>query len=306
MLEIRNLSVNYKKKNNEEIKALSSININIKEGEILGVVGESGSGKTTIAKAILRLLPLNTIVEGEVFLSDLKIDDNNIDEMRGKKIAYITQSYYTSLSTRFNIGKQFDLILRSDSDLNKNLRKSKMLYLLSKLNFDNPKDLLSKYPFELSGGMLQRVIIAMAISQNPVLLIADEPTSSIDAITKSKLLELLMEISIKTKISILLISHDLALVHNFADTIAVTYQGFILECGDSKEIYNNPKHPYTELLINSKPDFNKKILEEKVVLREKSDSDCLFHQYCRYFSKKCMNNVGNNSSMNSKFKCMRM
>lgn len=287
MLTIKNLTVRYKRKDKSYLYALKEFDLELRQGEILGIVGESGSGKTTLAKAILNLLPPNAEKLGEIVLGGKILDNKNINDFRGTHIGYITQSYYTSLSNWFRVGTQFDMLYKSSTRMTKSERKSKVLGLLQQLNFSQTEELLEKYPFELSGGMIQRIIIAMAVSQNPLLLIADEPTSSIDAITKTKLLTLLRDINKKTKVSIILISHDLSLVHNFTDKLIITYKGYVLESGLSKEIYNRPQHPYTELLINSKPDFIKTQLKEKKMLRNNDECKCIFFKYCPSFNNDC-------------------
>ena len=293
MLKINNLSVTYFE--NASKKALNNINLELNKGEILGIIGESGCGKTTIVNSIMDLLPETARIEGQITYNDNILDKSNIGKFRGTKIAYISQQFSASLSDYFKIGSQFDYLLKSQADyskkkLSKIERNNKMISILAQL--DLASDYLDKYPFQLAGGEQQRICIGMAISCNPELLIADEATSSLDSMTKEEILDILSNLNKKENLTILIISHDLPLIIKISHKIAVIYNGTIVEELKSSSINSILIHPYTELLLNSKPDFQKKFLAEKKCLRDcDSQNDeilnCPFFKYCKYYQITC-------------------
>ena len=287
ILEINDLSVNYLTKMNK-IKAINKISLSIKKQEILGIIGESGSGKTTLANAILHLLPNNAEVFGKIYFNGIILSPQIIPLYYGKIISFIFQNIYSSLSENFTIKSQFHYLLKSNSNLKKKERNQKILNILQELGFNNPNEILSKYPFQLSGGMLQRIIVAMAISSEPALLIADEPTSAIDENLKIKLLKILNMLKEKKELTILLISHDLSLVIDFCDTIAIMLNGEIVEKGKKYDILTNAMHPYTKLLFKSKPDFKKKNLtERKIINTDIVNSPCKYYPWCPIAIEQC-------------------
>lgn len=300
MLNINHLSVTY---HNSEIatKAVNDVSLAICQSEIVGLVGESGSGKTTIANSILDLLPEKTEIAGKTFFDGKELSQKTIQTIRGKDISYISQNFYTSLDKNIRIGKQFDLILRSNTTLNRKARKEKIFQIMTELNFHNVEEVLSQYPFQLSGGMLQRVIIAMAIVLRPKILVADEPTSAIDSMSKNRLLALLATLKEKFDLGILIISHDLRIIKDYADTLVVLYQGEVMEKGKNSKIYNSPRHPYTKMLLESKPDFKKKILREKKLLRAKQK--CVFSPYCPECNGVCNSDIKAVTEENYYCKC---
>ena len=304
ILQVQNLTFTYSS-NNKHITALKNINIEINQGEIFGIVGESGCGKTTLAKEILKLHnDENHFTSGNIYYKSKKLDNERIKQLRGSEIAYISQNFFSSLSNYFTIYKQFDYLLKSKTNLDKNTRRKKIVNSLMELNFENVEELLTKYPFQLSGGMIQRVVIAMALSLSPSILIADEPTSAVDSSAKKKLLDILKKVNVITNIAIILISHDLAIVKNFTQNIAIFYEGELIEKGTNSEIFSNPLHPYTKLLLESKPDMKKEYLHEKKKLNNYSSS-CAFVQYCKEADNKCLEIVQEMSIGKRFVKCTR-
>ena len=301
MLNINKLNVTYYT-NNACKQAVRNFNISIKQGEIVGIVGESGSGKTTVANAILQMLPNHTETSGVIKLDGTVLNKYNIQKNRGLNISYISQNFYASISNYFTIESQFDYLLKSISDLTKSNRTKKMRNVLSNLGFENPKEILHKYPFQLAGGMRQRIVIAMAISCEPKVLIADEPTSAVDTIIKGKLLNILYDLNKNKNLGILLISHDLPLVANFCKRIAVMFNGEIIEEGSSQSIFHNAIHPYTKLLLKSKPDFKKTILSEKRRINY-GNSPCSYFPWCDEAIEICNRELKENIAYHHYLKC---
>ncbi len=259
-LEVKNLSTHFF---GEEItKAVDGVSFNIKKEEIFGLVGESGSGKSVTSMSILNLLKKpGKIVNGEIFLDGVNLLELTQEEMRsyrGKKISMIFQDPMTALNPVMKIGKQIDEIFLTHTNLSKEEVKAKTIELLEKVKIPEAKDRYNSYPYELSGGLRQRVIIAIAIALEPQLIIADEPTTALDVTIQKEIIELLLELKKELSSSILFISHDLALVSKIADRIGVMFAGKIVEIGDAKELVKNPQHKYTKALLECLPQFAKK------------------------------------------------
>lgn len=251
ILEVINLNIDYLSTNKTSYR-VCDINFTLTKGKVIGIIGESGCGKSTIAKSLLKILPQNTYVEGEVLLEGidiLKLNEKQMQSIRGNIISMIFQEPMQALNPIRKIKKQFDDILE---DYKKENGKSKTNELierkLKEVNLKDTKKILNSYPFELSGGMAQRVIIAMSLIENPRILIADEPTASIDAINRR---EILNEIKKLKDMSIIMISHNLEEVYDMCDEIIVMNKGIVVEQGDAKEIFNNPTHQYTKALLQS-------------------------------------------------------
>lgn len=257
LLEIEDLSISFKT-SDKEIKAVENISFNIKKGQITALVGESGSGKSVTALSILKLLPYPQAFHpyGSIKFNGkeiLKLDDKNIREIRGNKISMIFQEPMTSLNPLHTIEKQISEVLLVHKGLSKKQAKEKCIELLSMVGLENLTARLEAYPYELSGGQRQRVMIAMALANEPDLLIADEPTTALDVTIQQQILHLIKELQKKSKMAVLLITHDLNIVRHMADHVCVMKNGKLVEQGKTTDIFNNPQDKYTKLLISSEP-----------------------------------------------------
>ena len=267
VIEIKNLSVTFNVNQNLVI-AVKNSNFEIVKGKSLALVGESGSGKSVTALAIMKLLNLNssTKVSGEIMFNKqnlLKLDDRDLTKIRGKKISMIFQEPMTSLNPLHTIKKQIVECLEVELKNNNNkFLENECIKLLKLVGIENPKSRLNHYPHQLSGGQRQRVMIAMAIANKPDLLIADEPTTALDVTIQKQILELLDSLRKKIGMSLLLITHDLNIVKRISHRVCVMKDGEILEKGETKKIFQNPKNPYTKKLINSFPKEKTKSLSQ--------------------------------------------
>ncbi|MDY6863342.1 MAG: ABC transporter ATP-binding protein, partial [Thermodesulfobacteriota bacterium] len=260
ILEIKNLKT-YFFTEYGRIPAVDGVDLSFKKGEILGLVGESGCGKSVLALSILGLVPSppGKIVAGEVnFFGEnlLSLSEKDLRKIRGNRISMIFQEPMTSLNPVFTIGNQIIESLVLHKGLRKKEAFEKSVELLDQVGMPGPKEIMKSYPHQLSGGMLQRAMIAMAISCTPSLLIADEPTTALDVSIQSQILDLLLKLKEALNMSIILITHDLGVVSEMADRVAVMYTGKIQEFAKVTDIFNNPLHPYTIGLLNSLPQFN--------------------------------------------------
>ncbi len=245
-----------------EVKALNDVSIRMKEGEVLGIVGESGSGKSVTAYSLMGLTAENgKIMGGEVNFNGHRIDlmtEKEIRKVRGKEISIIFQDPMTSLNPVYTIGNQIEEAVRIHGDKSKAEARERALTLLKLVGINEPERRLKQYPHELSGGMRQRVMIAIALALEPKLLIADEPTTALDVTIQAQILELMNELKDKLKMGIMLITHDLGVVASMCDNIAVMYAGEIVEYGSADDIFYDPKHEYTKGLLRSIPKFQEK------------------------------------------------
>ena len=245
-------------------KAVDNVSFDIYKGEVLGIVGESGSGKSVTSLSINRLIPNppGEIVSGEIIYNNTNLLDLSYDEMkdiRGKEIAMIFQEPMTSLNPVLKIGVQMNEILIKHYDLNDDDATKKSIEMLNAVGIPNPEQRIDEYPHQFSGGMRQRVMIAMALQCNPSLLIADEPTTALDVTIQAQILDLMMDLKDKRKdAAILLITHDLAVVAETCDRVIVMYGGEIQEIATIEELFKNPLHPYTKALMNSIPHMERK------------------------------------------------
>lgn len=256
LLEIRNLNIQFRH-HHAIVKAVEWVDLDVYENEILALAGESGSGKTVTALSITGLLPPNAeIVSGKIIFQKkdlLKAGLSEIESIRGKEISYIFQEAAASLNPVLTIGRQIreSIILHQSGGVKKNEALNAAVDLLKLVKLPHPERILRSYPHQLSGGMNQRVMIAMALSSNPRLLIADEPTTSLDVTIGLEIMRMLLELKAKMKFSILFITHNLALVQEFAQRVAIMFKGRIVEQADSKKIFSSPCHPHTRDLIES-------------------------------------------------------
>lgn len=262
LLEIKNLHLEFP---NEErtLEALCGVNLRVHEGEILGLVGESGSGKTLTALSITRLLPkFAKITRGEILFDGRDLigrDEDDLRKIRGAKISYVFQDPATSLNPVFTIGEQLIEGIelhqgtRGEGSLPRKAAFGIAVSALKEVGMPAPEDIMHAYPHQLSGGMKQRAMIAMAISCKPKLLIADEPTTALDVTIQAQILDLLVRLKEELRLTIILITHDLSIVAQVAEKTAVMREGQVVEYGDTAMIYNNPSHPYTRKLIDCIP-----------------------------------------------------
>lgn len=278
------------------VKAVDDINLRINRFESVGIVGESGCGKSTLALSILRLIPHpGKIVSGKIFFENvdlLKLTEKEMRKIRGRKIAIIFQDPRSSLNPVFNIGSQIaEAVQLHQLIKNKNELKYKVVNMLEKVNIPDPEKRYLNYPHELSGGMCQRVMIAMALSCNPDLLIADEPTTALDVTIQAQILDLMKKIQKEFKSSILLITHNMGIVAEMCNKVAIMYCGKIVEYGDTMTIFKEPKHPYTQALLESIPRIDTKkelkAIPGSVPSLINPPRGCRFHPRCGYTSKIC-------------------
>lgn len=264
ILEIKNLNVAFHI-NGNDYQALHDINLSLEEGKMLAIVGESGCGKTVTAMSVLRLLAPNAkILSGEIIYKGkniLTIPEKNMQSIRGKEIALIPQDPMTALNPLFTVGSQITEIIEIHQNIKGADAEKRAVEVLEQVKIPNAKERLKAYPHEFSGGMRQRVIIAMAIACKSKIIICDEPTTALDVTVQAQIMELLNEIKQQYNTSFIFISHDFGLVYETADSAAVMYNGHVVEYSESYEIFKNPKHPYTKALIKALPDFNSKKLE---------------------------------------------
>lgn len=264
ILEIKNLNLSFRS-DDKEYQALHNVNLTLKGGEMLAIVGESGCGKTITAMSILRLLAQNAkITSGEILYKGhnlLTLSEKEMQKIRGKEIALIPQDPMTSLNPLYTIGSQLLEVIETHQNLKGEEAEKRAIEVLEKVKIPNEKERLNAYPHEFSGGMRQRVIIAMAIACNSKIIIADEPTTALDVTVQAQIMKLLKEIQKDFGTSFIFISHDFGLVYEAADTTAVMYAGHVVEKSKATDLFKNPKHPYTQALLKTLPDFNSTKLE---------------------------------------------
>ncbi|WP_282920826.1 ABC transporter ATP-binding protein [Ignavigranum ruoffiae] len=267
ILEVKDLHVSFKTFAGRN-HAVRGVSFGLNKGETLAIVGESGSGKSVTSNAIMRLIPEppGHYDQGEIIFQGknlLDLSENEMAEIRGNDIAMIFQDPMTSLNPTIKIGKQImEVIQIHDRKVSDKEAKARALALLEKVGIPDPDKRFNQYPHQFSGGMRQRVVISIALAANPQLLIADEPTTALDVTIQAQILELMKEIQKDSNNSIIFITHDLGVVANVADKVAVMYAGQIVEYGDVNEIFYNPKHPYTWGLLGSMPDLASDSQEE--------------------------------------------
>jgi len=256
LIEVKNIRT-YFEVDEGEIKAVDDISFQLKQGETLGIVGESGSGKSVTALTIMRLLAETAQIEsGEIsfFGQDLvKLPIPELRKIRGKEISMIFQEPMTSLNPVFTVGSQIMEAILTHQNVSKSEAKDRTISLFREVGIPDPEERIYSYPHEMSGGQRQRVMISMALSCNPKLLIADEPTTALDVTIQSQILDLLRHLRDNRDMSILFISHDLGVIAEIADYVAVMYRGKIVEYNSLLEIFSNPKHPYTKGLLACRP-----------------------------------------------------
>ena len=273
-LKIKDLSVDYKMRK-ETIYAVKNVNIEVNKGEILGLVGESGSGKSTVGNSIINLIDEpGKVSSGSVMLGDLNIHENpdNIIKYRGKKIGLIFQDPQTSLNPILTIGEQLIETILAHLNLSKEEAKDKAISLLKEVGIKDAENRFDNYPHQFSGGMRQRVVISLSLCCEPELLIADEPTTALDVSIQSQILDLIKKLTKERNLAVILITHDMGVIAETANRVAVMKNGNVVEIGSTKEILTNPKETYTKSLVRSVPPTNKKISRFVIVEKENENN----------------------------------
>lgn len=305
LLEVENLNIYFKSdRSKTPIHAVRDLSFSLKQGEILGVVGESGSGKSITNMALLGLLPDNAIIEaskinfnGKSLLGMTKAAD--WQKIRGKEISMIFQDPMSALNPFLTVEYQLIETMRTHLDISKKEARLEAIKLLEQVGIQNPLERLKAYPFELSGGMAQRVMIAMSISTKPKILIADEPTTALDVTIQKQILELIRKLQEQNDMSVILVTHDLGVVGQYSDRIQVMYAGEVVEMAKTRELIKNPAHPYTGLLLKARPGNlidNKEIDTHKTPLVSipgivpsftERPTGCQFNPRCPFVTDEC-------------------
>ncbi|KXG76522.1 ABC transporter ATP-binding protein [Thermotalea metallivorans] len=297
-----------------EVKAIRGVSFNLDKGEAIGIVGESGSGKSVTSLSVMRLLQFpGKIVGGEILFrgQDLaKKSEKEMQAIRGNEIAMIFQDPMTSLNPVYTIGNQIMEAIIRHQDLSKSQAKEKAIEMLRLVGIPSPEKRVDNYPHEFSGGMRQRAMIAMALSCEPSLLIADEPTTALDVTIQAQILELMKDLKEKINTSIILITHDLGVVADVCSRIIVMYGGLIMEEGATEDIFYNPKHPYTWGLLKSIPRLDlggkKRLIPIEGTPPDllKPPKGCPFAARCPYAMKVCMEHIPPYYSVDEKHRSM--
>ncbi|OLE75363.1 peptide ABC transporter ATP-binding protein [archaeon 13_1_20CM_2_54_9] len=279
------------------VKAVDGIGLQVNKGETVGLVGESGSGKTVTAQSIMRVVPTpGKTVEGEIEFQGknlLKLTESEMQHIRGKEIAYIPQDPTTTLDPVYSVGDQLAEVIMRHQPVSKKYAITKAIELLRNVGIADPQVRISQYPHELSGGTKQRIAIARALSCEPSLILADEPTTALDVTIQAQILELLTALKDKFNLAMVLITHDMGIVADTCDRVTVLYAGQVCETGTAEQVFGNPKHPYTEALLSSVPNLalRKKhlsVIPGNVPNLIQPPSGCRFHPRCSYARKVCI------------------
>ncbi|MED3852986.1 ABC transporter ATP-binding protein [Priestia megaterium] len=296
MIQIKNLNVQFSTYGGR-VQAVRGVSFDLHKGETLAIVGESGCGKSVTSQSIMRLIPTppGRITSGSILFKgqDLtKLSEKKMRDIRGADISMIFQDPMTALNPTLRVGEQIAENIMQHENISKEKAKEKAFEMLELVGIPNPKERLKQYPHEFSGGMRQRIVIAMALVCNPEVLIADEPTTALDVTIQAQILELFKDIQQKTDVSIVLITHDLGVVAQVADRVAVMYAGKIVEIGTRRDIFYTPQHPYTKGLLRSVPRLD--LYESELVPIAGSPPDlfappsgCSFAPRCPYVMEVC-------------------
>lgn len=298
LLEVKDLVIHYET-DDGVVKALNGVNIHIGVGETLGLVGETGAGKTTLAKGIMRLIPNppGKILGGEVIFEGqdlLKLSTNGMEAIRGRDISMIFQDPMTSLNPVLTVGEQImEVIENHNTNLSRQEARKWAENMLERVGI--PAERFGEYPHQFSGGMKQRVVIAIALACNPKLLIADEPTTALDVTIQAQVLEMIYKLKSENNTSMILITHDLGVVAQNCDYVAIIYAGEVVEYGTLREIYKDTKHPYTEGLFGSIPSLTSDVKRLQAIDGMMPDptklpEGCVFCERCKYAVPECSKN----------------
>jgi len=299
LIDVKNLQTHFFTENGV-IPAVNGVSFSAEKGEVVAIVGESGCGKSVTSLSILQLINKpGKIVNGEILFNGKDLttfSEKQIRKVRGNKISMIFQEPLTSLNPVFTIGNQISETIRLHQKLDKKQAKQETIEVLKKVGLPNPDKHYSSFPHQLSGGMRQRVMIAMALSCNPELLIADEPTTALDVTIQAQILNLMKKLREELKTTILLITHDLGVVAEMADKVVVMYGGEIVEQNNVYDLFENPKHPYTKGLLHSTPkiqelDYELESIEGNVPNPDQLPKGCKFNDRCPFAMDKCKEEV---------------
>lgn len=289
ILEVKDLRTSFFT-NEQEVKAVDGVTFSLPRGKTVGIVGESGSGKSITSLSIMRLIDQpGEIIGGDILFNNenlLEKNNNQMRDIRGKDISMIFQEPMTSLNPTYTVGQQISEAYKIHEGLRKKEARHRSIEMLKLVGIPSPEKRIDQYPHELSGGMRQRVMIAIALACSPDLLIADEPTTALDVTIQAQILELIKELQEKLNMSVLLITHDLGVVAETCDYVAVMYCGKIVEYADVRTIFKNPKHPYTVGLLNSLPPHDRDIEEDLPVIKGNVPSPAELPKGCR-FAPRC-------------------
>lgn len=294
LLEVNNLSVTFYSGKNDTV-AVEDVTFHVNKGEVLGIVGESGSGKSVSALSVMRLIPYppGKITGGEILFNGENLLDKTEDEMtkiRGNKISMIFQEPMTSFNPVYTIGSQIIEVIMLHQKKTKKEAEASAIELLSEVGISYPEKRIKEYPHQMSGGMLQRAMIAMALSCNPELLIADEPTTALDVTIQAQILDLLRKLQRERGMSIIMITHDLGVVAEVAKHVVVMYKGCIVEEATVEAIFEKPLHPYTEGLLRCIPkigEYEKLYMIPRSKSNKKIKTGCKFYLRCEYAFDRC-------------------
>ncbi len=296
LLQIRNLRTSFKTEDGR-VQAVDDVSVDIAKGEVVGLVGESGCGKTVTSLSILQLLPMPpaSIDGGEILFEDrdlLQIPADELRKIRGNEIAMIFQEPMTSLNPVFTIGNQLMESIQLHQGLSGTKLRERAIEMLRLVGIPRPDEVIDEYPHRFSGGMRQRAMIAMALSCNPKLLIADEPTTALDVTIQAQILELMQELKEKINTAVLFITHDLSVIAEMADRVVVMYAGKVVEEADVETLFHNPQHPYTKGLIGSRPSVDGEqdrltFIPGNVPNPLEMPGGCPFHPRCRSAMEIC-------------------
>ncbi|PKR86358.1 ABC transporter ATP-binding protein [Heyndrickxia camelliae] len=298
LLKVSNLEVNFKTYGGE-VQAVRDVSFHVNKGEIMAIVGESGSGKSVTVQTIMDLIPTppGKIKGGSILFQGkdlLKLSKKEMRKLKGSKISMVFQDPMTSLNPTMKVGKQIEEAILNHQQVSQGQARKKAVEMIKLVGIPNPEERYHQYPHEFSGGMRQRAMIAIALACNPELLIADEPTTALDVTIQAQVLNLMKDLQEKTNTAIILITHDLGVVAETAQRVAVMYAGVIIETGSVEDIFESPKHPYTWGLLESIPNFEAEE-KERLVPIEGSPPDlfnppkgCPFAARCKYAMEVCV------------------
>jgi len=292
LLEIDQLTLAFE----DLIPAIREVTFSVDEGERVALVGESGSGKSVTAQTVLQLNPAVHVLSGSIRYANcdlLNCSKKELQRIRGREIGFVFQDPFTALNPTMKVGKQIIEGMRRHLLLTRHSACEEAVELLEQLEFKHPREVMEKYPFELSGGMRQRILLAIAVASQPKLLIADEPTTALDVSVQLEILRLLKKLSVRRKMGLLLITHDLTIIPNLCDKVVVMYAGEVVETGDVKTLWESPQHPYTQALLRAIPTLEQdkkkplSVIPGNPPLLNQLPKGCCFQSRCSQAFSKC-------------------